>query len=65
MNLCLHIFARGEDVFHQLHIIEHQSQAQGLRVAVEFAEDSQGTAQESGVLRLWDIAYAALKGRQI
>lgn len=63
-HLCLHIFAGSEDVLHQLHIIEHQCQAQGFRVAIEFAEDAQGTAQESRVLGLRDIAYAALRRRQ-
>lgn len=63
-SLRLHIFAGSEDVLHQLHVIEHQSQAQGFRVAAELAEDAQGTAQKSRVLGLWDVAYAALRRRQ-
>lgn len=63
MSLCLHIFAGSENVLHQLHVIEHQSQAQGFRIAVELAEDAQGAAQESRVLRFRDVAYTALRRR--
>lgn len=59
ISLCLHVLAGGEDVLHQLHVVEHQGQAQGLGVTVELPEDVQGALQQRRVLRLGDVAHAA------
>ena len=61
----LHVFAGGEDVLHQFHIVEHQGQPQGLWVTVKLPEDVQGTLQQGRVLWLRDIAHtAAMEGER-
>ena len=43
--LYIHVFAGGENIFYQLHVIEHQCQSQSFREATEFPEHTQGTSQ--------------------
>lgn len=42
----LHVFAGCEDIFYQLHVIEHQGRSQGFWVTAELSEDVQGTTQQ-------------------
>lgn len=62
LHLCvgiLHVFAGGEDVLHQLDVVEHQRQPEGFWVPVELAENVEGTLEQGRVLRLRNVAHAA------
>src|SRR4029434_5284303 len=58
----LHLFAGGEDILHQRHIIEHQRQPEGFWVTVELAEDIESALEQRRALWLRDITHTAAEG---